>query len=296
MWPTGARRRGFTLIELLVVIAIIAVLIGLLLPAVQKVREAAARTACQNNLKQLALAFHNYHNQYNTFPPETTKGGGVKYSWVPLIFPFIEQDNLYRQYNFKLDFADPANAPVINTWVKVLLCPSAPLEPRGGLAPDGRGPIDYPTVVDVVLPNPFLSPPPTPDPSGLCILGAANSPRKITDATDGASNTLLLVECAGRNDLWQMGVLVGDQGGGAWAKPGHGVTIWGFNPATKSGPGTCAINCTNAQEVYSFHTGGAHAAMGDGSVHFLRATLDINVLVALATRAGGEVIPGGAFD
>src|SRR5438128_9199184 len=122
-------RTAFTLIELLVVIAIIAILIALLVPAVQKVREAAARTQCLNNLKQLGLAIHNHHDTYKFFPPSATSqpfnaGWAPTHGWGPFILPFIEQKPLFDQYQWTKNWFDPANQPVVTTPLAVMLCPS----------------------------------------------------------------------------------------------------------------------------------------------------------------------------
>src|SRR5437899_9409676 len=126
------RRREFTLIELLVVIAIIAVLIVLLLPAVQKVREAAQRAKCKNNLKQIGLAFHNYHSANERFPSgfiskaleEDGPGLGPGWGWGALLLPYLEQDSLFRQIDFAKDISDPTNARARITSVSIFLCPS----------------------------------------------------------------------------------------------------------------------------------------------------------------------------
>jgi prepilin-type N-terminal cleavage/methylation domain-containing protein len=127
---TSSNRRGFTLIELLVVIAIVAILIGLLLPAVQKVREAAARMACSNNLKQLSLAMHTYASAHGGLPPRRMREPGPVAGWGAIILPHVEQGNLFNQYRFDIDFHAPANRDVLRTPLKVHQCPSSPGHPR----------------------------------------------------------------------------------------------------------------------------------------------------------------------
>jgi prepilin-type N-terminal cleavage/methylation domain-containing protein/prepilin-type processing-associated H-X9-DG protein len=315
---------GFTLIELLVVIAIIAVLIGLLLPAVQKVREAASRARCQNNLKQLGVALHNFHSTFGGFPPAKQDlpvypGSPTtpSISWVPYLLPYIEQDNLQRTYRFDRDWQDKTNDGVApytgnsagpnQVQIKVLVCPSAP---ANRVAANNRGVTDYAPANQLHRPNLFYTayPMPPSDPTFVGILGH-NVQRRVTDVIDGSSNTILLAEDAGRNQWWIMGKFMGSQppdftiGGesGAWANPGSDITITGFNPANMgtgkpTTPGSCAVNCANANEIYAFHTSVANVLMGDGSVRSLKANTDINIVIPLVTRASGEIIPADAFQ
>jgi prepilin-type N-terminal cleavage/methylation domain-containing protein len=292
---TRLTRPAFTLIELLVVIAIIAVLIGLLLPAVQKVREAASRIQCANNLKQLGLALHNFETTNGGFPPGNyTPSSGLAFSWATLILPYIEQGNLYQQYNFTVTWSAAANDSGPNQHqIPQFQCPSAP-GPR--VAANNRGILDYSAINELTRPNPYaLNGVPPSDPTYIGVLGD-NVYRRITDITDGTSNTLLLAEDAGRNQCWEMGQLKGSLGeNGAWANPGSNITVSGFNPATGTTPGPIAVNGTNSQNVYSFHVGSAGGLFADGSVQYLSSSTSVDTLIALTTRASGEVVEPNSY-
>jgi len=304
----GQIRPGFTLIELLVVIAIIGILIALLLPAVQKIREAAARIQCQNNQKQLGLALHNYHDANTRFPPGHLKINSVDYhGCITYILPYIEQDNLYRQYHFNLTWKDPVNNAVAATPLKAVTCPAAP----GGRNTLDRAQTDYSAINILsnstdnfadysyqtgrynnsgVLPTINLT------------AGASNvGGNRLTDIVDGTSNTIMMAECAGREQHWLNGRLdtsfTAGNWSGPWVNPNNELQIRGFNLATNSlgwpiasATPPCAVNCTNSREVYAFHTGGANAVLADGSVHFLKSTMDLRVLRTLITINGGEVV------
>jgi len=317
------RSEAFTLIELLVVIAIIAILIALLLPAVQQAREAARRTQCKNNMKQLGLALHNYESTFSTFPavivatPQT--------HWVPYIFPYIEQK---VPYDFNVNFNHANNGTLINpqtgrtnnsTIISVLICPSAPnAGDRLSLAPASpqAAPTDYGAFINIssgVSPNPYLEAPTgSPyygmnlatnpyftDPQYPGIMGL-NVFRKIRDVTDGMSNTILLVEVAGRPQWWQKGKLIDPAPASAavtpafngwWANVRGSISAAGFDPNNPSAPvGACAVNCTNANEPYSFHTGGTQLLMGDGAVRFVNQSIPYFLMTALRTRSFGEVV------
>jgi prepilin-type N-terminal cleavage/methylation domain-containing protein/prepilin-type processing-associated H-X9-DG protein len=332
-------RSGFTLIELLVVIAIIAILIGMLLPAVQKVRESAARSQCSNNLKQLGIAYATYENNYGRLPPSAfydltpaaTGGLPIAHGWGVYLLPFIEQDNLFKQYNMNQPFVTPGNQAVISNPVKTMLCPSAihsaptyngtiknPLTGTNipftaavaDYAPDsginggaaallnslGATP-PYTTAASVAGASyPTLQGPAPP--LALAGLSATNGSRRFTDIKDGTSNTLILAEDAGRPERWRLGTQVAGQSsdGAGWGDPNAEYGLDGTDPATATaGTGTCAINCHNDNEVYSFHTGGANILFCDGSVHFISANVNVVTFGALITANGQEIIPGGAF-
>jgi prepilin-type N-terminal cleavage/methylation domain-containing protein/prepilin-type processing-associated H-X9-DG protein len=309
------RPTAFTLIELLVVIAIIGVLMSLLLPAVQKVREAASRAQCQNNLKQIGLALNNYHEGNGCFPPGDLSGAGTtNHSWPIRVFPYLELGNLHQLYHFEVnwdnDLNDSTNLALnphqINQFRPAILqCPSAPTKRSGS---NNRGPTDYAaTNITNQTGDDYTPYTRTQQYANSGVLANVSVPTGGTDTTgyriadilDGASNTVMVAEDAGRNQHWINGALDShDVTNGswavAWANPGSKIDVRGYSPAAwRRGGGpdaTCAVNCINGSEVYSFHQGGANVVMADGSVHFLKATATIQLLRALITRASRETV------
>ena len=299
----GCRRRdGFTLIELLVVIAIIAILIALLLPAVQRVRDAAARTQCQNNLKQIGLACHNYDSTHRKLPP---RGTTVQpHGWVTFVLPYLEQNALSRQIRRDLPWYDPANQPAVKTQIKVLQCPAAASQNRtfSGIT-DGvpwtaamsdyacNGGLHSRVIATGLVPS-------TVSRWGVFFVDTVGPSKKITDIRDGTSNTLLMAEMAGRPEQWFAGVRdpaaepkpTDTQTFSEWAGKANHFEARGHSFDGRTWPGLCAVNCSNFNGVYGFHTGGANIGLCDGSVRFVTRDFDINVLYALCSPDGGEVL------
>jgi prepilin-type N-terminal cleavage/methylation domain-containing protein/prepilin-type processing-associated H-X9-DG protein len=314
------RSRGFTLVELLVVIAIIAVLIGLLLPAVQKVREAASRMSCQNNLKQLGLALHNYHDANQRFPPGRVKVGSVDYhGWIAYTLPYLEQGNLASQIDLTQPYASSSNIAAGVTHLGVLTCPSAPSgrDSTTGAVTDYSAIAIYMSTALAATQNftvPYSNNLSLFNNSGVLLrvapasISGANGGNRISDIRDGTSSTITVAECAGRGQSWVNGRLDStgtfiNSGGthqGRWIDPNNWLEVFGFDvtshtqgwPAGNPTP-PCAINCANSKEVYAFHPGGANAVFADGSVHFLNANTSLPTLRALITINGGELVDAG---
>ena len=311
-----AHRRGFTLIELLVVIAIIAILIGLLLPAVQKVREAAARAKCENNMKQWALALHGYHDVYGQFPLGARNN--PRQTWVMYVWPFVEQTAMANQNNLNNHFYVPPGT-IVNTMnglcaqhVPTYLCPSdnGTIDQNQGTYQRTRGNYvvnwgnaGYDDTSGATTTNQFVGP-------FYHINGSRSKPGKVTFASiiDGTSNTLLLSECLiakdPNDDDWR-GDIHNDDGEFRFNTSRGGITL----PMTPNTSSPDLISSTsyfqpNADpmmmpvaygfpQVYaarSRHPGGVNAALCDGSVRFVRNSIPAATWIAMGSMAGGEIV------
>ena len=321
----GSSRHGFTLIELLVVIAIIAVLISLLLPAVQSAREAARRAQCTNNLKQLGLALHGYHDTNGVFPPgylilpggnalmgtpdPLTRDAGPGWAWGSLILPYLEQGAVHASLNFNLPCWLPANTTGARTSLGVLLCPSVSessrtydVKDQGGNtlatlsrshypANSGRQEAwayavdDWSTLSD----GPIYR----------------NSRTSVASVTDGLSNTIFLGEhSAILSDKTWVGVVPGAIGCPTPRFAFAACDVAATQVLVHSGPNPWEnpplVHPPNSRlcklcQMYAEHPGGCNVMMGDGSVRFASANINQLTWQALATRAGGEVISSDQY-
>ena len=345
------RRTGFTLIELLVVIAIIAILIGLLLPAVQKVREAAARMKCQNNLKQIGLANHNYESANGTFVPRVhtavIQGTTVSSGATPLVLllPYVEAGNKFNQWNLNYNVNSDApihasipalagaNAAARSQDIPIYLCPS---DPSAMFTFTDAGRTNYfgsigwnadPTYTG--LEGGIFSMPTVPS-AGSVLKGYS-----IVSITDGSSNTVMFAEVMrsrNTNSATGSGIrdnitVIIDSGNGGWQNADGTILStcatgapWSSSikyvgqqyyrnlPSNYVFTSTLPINwnrnvgasgaqkysCSNSNfgwmhiSASSYHTGGANACMGDGSVKYVRDAIDLNLWKAATTRSGGE--------
>ena len=376
-------RRGFTLVELLVVIAIIGILVSLLLPAIQAAREASRRSACQNNIRQLALAQQSFHDTYYKFatsdrPPSSA--AVVRHGGLVYLLPFLEGGNIFDNYDVTKNWDDntvntaapannlnlPAGTIISNYYVTgqqvaVFNCPSTPngnrfdSDPKPaanaglwGAAPGGYdvtkvavGVSDYapfqkvaPELVSgsVAAYQPSASAPTFPlvDTAGNGLL-TKNQEVRISDVTDGLSNTILYVESAGRPFVYKKGkTLVSSNqatnrvNGGGWARAANDIYFTGWLADGSADLGAVALNASNGVDIggqtygsyagnvlygtgaanaqtdgtgapYAFHPAGVNVAFGDASTRIIFQAVDARVFARLVTRAGGEPNPLSAL-
>jgi prepilin-type N-terminal cleavage/methylation domain-containing protein len=311
-----ASRRGFTLIELLVVIAIIATLVALLLPAVQQAREAARRSSCKNNLKQIALAALNYESTYNAFPigwyqTGTPAAGPPIFCYKGVfasILPFIEQAAAADQYSQTTGISGTPSS-ITSMPLAIYGCPSNPVE-RVYTIDNGAFGIfdgsqrtaattDYATIysissIELNTYNGFGG-----FYQNMFGFEVSNGWPKLRDVTDGLSNTIFVVERAGQGEHWVQGKPAGAQNPNSmfkafWAGPSSlqfsSIVPDPANPASTSPPGLCFLNCSNYSNPYSFHSGGIQFSMLDGSVHFLSENVSWDVYSRLVQPSDGQVV------
>jgi prepilin-type N-terminal cleavage/methylation domain-containing protein/prepilin-type processing-associated H-X9-DG protein len=316
------RAQGFTLMELLVVIVIVGILMALLLPSVQAIREAARKTYCSNSMRQIGLAIHNFESAYALFPASGwTTGGpgnpnGKAISWRPLVFPFIEQSNLTQQYDFALNWWEGSNLTLATSRLALFECPSVPLRisitsaiakpPRPELTfAMPLASIDYEAIMGVQPSsiNPHLATPYYHTNNRFSVMHR-DSRTRFADIFDGTSTTIMIVECSGRPAVYRNHILRtdidNDQGIG-WADNEGPFSLDGASADGSMEGGGPSFGChfsmnrKNDNEVYSFHPGGSYHLFADGHVSFISENVTLETYAKLCTRAGGEFISSSEY-
>lgn len=322
-------KQGFTLIELLVVIAIIAVLIALLLPAVQQAREAARRSQCKNNLKQIGLALHNYHDVYNTLPigfRNSVPNPGTDWgqSWWVGMLPYLDNAPMYNLWDHEgrasggvnPGYVNPTNMSACNgKKISATQCPSSPMGEYEFTPHNGpySVPVAHYTGISGTYPDPVNPARNINAESGIYGSGGVlffKSRIRFGDISDGTTNQIFvgeqsdwLIETGTSNkriaiSSWPHGMFMGAPGGGTWRqfntttvrwRPNYKQAEGGHNFNPCTTTGVCG-NCGNNNPIQSAHTGGVHVLLGDGSVRFISENIHLATWIGLCTRDDGAVL------
>jgi prepilin-type N-terminal cleavage/methylation domain-containing protein len=315
----GSGRAAFTLIELLVVITIIGILVGLLLPAIQAVRESARRTQCANNLRQIGLGMQNHVSAKRTFPPGQKRACPTcqKFSWCAYFLDFIESKDLTKRINYLDNVHSPNNAPAVDVAIPLYLCPSTSriqktrgpdnrirlfpdpegmtIDNGGGMGCTDYGGIDGPNTNIKSLANQLYYT----NHRGVLLILDDSDPNyeshrvKPNEIVDGTSKTILVGESTGRGATPDASNSGKWHDRGAWAEGANIYSIGhvvNYLPPNDNGTGL-----TDGREIFSDHPGGAQILLCDNSVHFIDEETDVQVVAALSTRDGHEVTPPSAI-
>jgi prepilin-type N-terminal cleavage/methylation domain-containing protein len=291
-----SRRHGFTIVEILVVIGIIAILLALLFPAVQAVRESANRTACQNNLKQIGLALRGFADQHDAYPvPVDNNNYGLKTrSSFPPLLPYMGEKAVYELWNQKANWNDASNKNFLASKISLFLCPSVPASSPAAIQPNTPNQncaylsyrSDYAELNDVDTGALAGKIDPVQNSKGLLSPNARTGMTRLMDCADGLAYTVTFAEDAGRPVEYNLSGLVKNANpiaDSVWASPGLN-----FQFGTPSQTSHASIGATNNNEIFGFHKRSACLAFGDGSVRWFDSTTTPRVLAAMVTARGGE--------
>ena len=302
------RKRAFTLVELLVVVAIIAILIGLMLPAVQAARSAARRMKCSGNMKQIGLAVHSYVSVYGVFPPSkveysyTNPNREIAHNFIAFILPYIEQHSVAENYDFNVNWQNAKNRPARQTRISILICPDAPQKRMCRNSTTSQNVVEF-----------FVSDYTSCEQISPGVRKTLRDSGRVADRSDwrgmlraqwdgsvgpesvhdGLSNTIMFVECAGRPFKYGYGRRRGDpesspkepMSGAEWADARSQVWVHDL-----CGSGFQMFNCSNENEIFSFHEGASMFLFGDGTVRLLQDSIDPNVFVSYFTANGDDTV------
>jgi prepilin-type processing-associated H-X9-DG protein len=294
---------GSVRVEAAALLAVAALAAGLAAPGVARLRQASHRAGCADNLRVMAHACLQFEGSYGFFPSSIQRTGPQR-SWAVQVLPWLGEEGLARRYDYARHWCDPANAAAAAAQLPRFYCPASPTGPRTMTGRvklkfgerheyyevAGAAGTDYAAVDEVkeeAVLHGFAAA------RGPGVLKEDQFPRRA-DITDGLANTVLITECAGRPDEWVLGRpgrADGLASSAPWASRSNDFGLDGFDPANPDADaGPCAVNCTNANEVYAFHPGGANAALADGGVRFVADRVGTRLFARLVTRAGGEPV------